>query len=584
MRYSCSILVSAALASVAAAPGRAAENYDVHFIGAPEGFAEKLALVSTLAQEARSYPTSAAIRLAGRNDLEPLVKALQAGGYYAAQVSFKMTVYDGDAGKAQAVFDIKPGPKFMIDEHRIVYRDEQVGARPQAFEGFGVATSDEATGASLKKNQDAALAALWRNGYPTARSIGRRAEADLDAGRATAVYEFESGPRAVFGEAEITGTARTKDDYLRKLMTWTPGDRYDKGKLLDYRDRLASTGVFSSIDVAPGAPDAAGVAPVIVDVSERKRRTIGAGVSFSTAEGPGARLFFEYRNLFGAGETARVDLEGSEVQQSVNFSINKPMPTLPGSVFGDLQFINQTTDSFDARTVALSGGFSKHWLKDRLETRGGVAFETSKIQQDGIEERTYLFSLPLSAIWDTEDDPLKLEKGVRASFIVTPYTGSDTFTRAEFNARSRLHFGSDKRFTIAGRTRVGATFGSSLSDLPANKRYFSGGGASVRGYDFQAVGPLDEDNDPIGGRSVVEAAIEARARVTQNIQVAAFMDAGAVNSDSLPDIAGDYFSGVGGGLRYMTPIGPIRFDVAMPLERREPDRAVQFYISLGQPF
>ena len=577
-------LAATSAASAAIFPAWAANNYSVRFENAPADFEQKLVLISSLTLEARPYPTMAAIRRAGRADIDPLTKALQAGGYYAADVRFELSIAEGAEGQAEAIFYIEPGPKFRIDDHRVVYSDQQATARPQTFDALGVSVTENSEGAALKANQDNFVAALWRNGYPSARSVGRYADANLAAGAAGAVYTFESGPRAVFGEPEITGAERTDEAYLRKLMTWAPGEQYDKEKLLTYRDRLATTGIFDSIDVAPGAPDESGVARVLVDVSERKRRTIGAGLSFSTAEGPGARLFFEYRNLFGAGETARVELEGTEVQQRVNFNINKPMPTLPGSVFGDLSFINETTDSYDARTVEISGGFSKFWLGDRLETRGGGGFETSKIRQDGNEERTYLFSLPLAAIWDTEEDPLKLEKGVRASFIVTPYTGTDTFTQAELNARSRVNFGADNRFTIAGRTRLGATFGSSLTDLPVNKRYFSGGGASVRGYDFQAVGPLDPDGDPIGGRSVIEAALEARAKVTKNIQLAAFIDAGAVTADSIPDVTGDYLTGVGGGVRYSTPIGPVRLDVAFPLEKRETDRAVQFYISLGQAF
>ena len=323
---------------------------------------------------------------------------------------------------------------------------------------------------------------------------------------------------------------------------------------------------------------------MIVSLGERKRRTIGAGVSFSTIEGPGGRLFFEYRNLFGAGESARATIEATEIEQSIQFDFNKPMPTFPGSLFTTFNFSNQTTNAFNARTVSLSGGASKRWLDNRLETIGGIGVETSKIEQNNIEERTFFFSLPLTAVWDTEDDPLALEKGARAAVNITPFTGTDTFTRTEFNGRSRVHFGGRQRFTLAGRARLGSIFGSSLGDLPINQRFFSGGGASVRGFDFQSVGPLDANDDPIGGRSVIEAAIEARAKIMNNIQLAAFVDVGSVSDNSVPDFAGDYFTGIGGGVRYVTPIGPIRADVALPLNRRDSDRAVQVFLSLGQPF
>jgi translocation and assembly module TamA len=200
------------------------------------------------------------------------------------------------------------------------------------------------------------------------------------------------------------------------------------------------------------------------------------------------------------------------------------------------------------------------------------------------EERIYYVSTPVSATWDTEDDPLALNSGARLTLAVTPYAGSDSFTRAEWSARSRIRFGPDDRLTLAGRMRAAATFGSPLEELPVNKRVYAGGGSSVRGYDFQAVGPLDPAGVPIGGRSAIEAAIEARARATRTIEIAGFIDAGAVSARSLPEITGDYLAGAGAGVRYLSPIGPIRFDFALPLEKRANDRAVQFYISIGQPF
>ena len=578
------IRTAGAAALLIASAAQAADGYSVEFKGAPDGLEETLAKVSVLARGDRSLPTAAAIRRLAREDVKTLKNALTAAGYYGANVSFSLQLGEGDEDKL-VTFAIEPGPAFEVTTYKIVYSDEGDAKRPASLEALDIKADGSAEGARLQALQQQAMTALWDRGYPAAKMTARRADADLDAGTATAVFTFESGPRATFGDVEIDGALRTEPDFLRKLRTWEEGEEFERSKLVTYRDRLAATGLFGSIDVAPGAPDpATGAAPVIVTVDERKRRTIGAGLSYSTSEGPGGRLFFEYRNLFGAGETARVELEGNAVEQALQFDVRKPLPELPGEIFGQLGFTNETTDAFDARSVDIGAGLTKRWLDDRLETRGGVAFETSKIRQDDIEERTYFFSVPLSAVWNTEDDPLFLSRGERVALAVTPYTGSDTFTRAEFTARSRVNFGGGDQFTVAGRTRIGATFGSSLAGLPLNKRLYAGGGSSVRGFDFQAAGPLDADNDPIGGRSVVEAAIEARAKVTKNIQLAAFADAGNVDSNSLPDFTGNYFVGVGGGVRYFTAIGPIRADFAIPLDKRESDSDFQLYISLGQPF
>lgn len=572
-----------------ASAAHAAENYVVVYDGAPAGLADKLEKMTNLSLERRPYPTAAAIRRVGEEDLAIVRRALSAAGYYGAKAQFRVEG-DGGGARLRAVFEIEPGEKFRIVEHVIEFRDAADAERPASYAAAKISVSDRADGATLEANQQRFLSALWAGGYPAARIVARRAEARLVDGTASAIYVFESGPRAVFDGVDIEGAARTDADFLAKLKTWEDGALFDREKLVAYRDRLADTGLFSTIEVAPGAVEDGGVAPVRVAVTERKRRTIGAGVSYSTSEGPGGRLFLEYRNLFHRGERARAEIKGTEVSQSITLDAAKPLPGFPGSAFANFAFINETTDAFDARSIEISGGLAKNWLDDRLETRAGLALETSKVEPALSptaairEERNYFVSAPLSATWDTEDDPLALKRGARASIFATPYFGSDQFTRLEAVARSRVNFGADDRFTLAGRLRVAATAGQALRTLPVNKRVFAGGGSSVRGYDYQAVGPLDPGGVPIGGRSAIEAAIEARALVVTRVQLAAFVDAGAVYAESFPKFGGDYLVGAGVGVRYLSTIGPIRLDVATPLDQRPTDRDFQVYISLGQPF
>ncbi|MEM9707034.1 MAG: BamA/TamA family outer membrane protein [Pseudomonadota bacterium] len=560
-----------------------AENFKAVIEGAPSPLGATLRTVSSLTNGSRTAPTASAARRLAKNDVAALTQAMKAAGYYAAEANFRLED-DGDKDR-RVVFEVTPGAAFKIRTYELVYTDDQEDGqedgRPDSLEALNVAAADGAAGATIAATQAAVLSALRNNGYPNARAIGRRVRADLAAGTATAIVEFESGQRAVFGDAEVSGLEKTNEAYLQRLKNWEVGAPFDLDTVIAYRDRLGATGLFSDLDVTPGARDETGVAPVLVTVSERKRRTIGGGVTFSTVEGPGGRLFFEQRNVFGAGEIARAEINATQIQQSLLLDLNKPMPGFPGAAFGQASLINQTTESFDALTIAVAAGLSKRWLDDRLTTQAGVAFETARITQDGVSERTFLVSAPLSAIWNTETDPLALSRGALASLSATPFTGSDTFTQFDFNARSRVNFGAA---TIAGRTRLGATVGASLDDLPLTQRFFAGGGSSVRGFGFQEAGPLDEEERPIGGRSIFEAAVEARYKVFGPVQLAAFIEAANISEGVTPDFGGDYFVGVGGGARYITPIGPIRLDIAFPLEKRETDASFQLFVSLGQPF
>lgn len=583
-----SLILSVSAATLLAAGAASAAGYAVRYDGAPPELRGKLEKLTDLSLRRRDYPTTASLRQAAESDREVIRRALLASGYFDPAVGY--TIDDGADRSAVVVFAIEPGALFKIDRHVVVYKDDVSTDRPESFDAAGVDVSSRADGATLEDNQRRFLDHLLSEGYPRAKIVSRRAEARLSAGVADAIYEFESGPRAKFDGVEVIGARKTKADFIAGMKTWEDGAFFNRGDLVDFRDDLAKTGLFTSIEVDAGDIDPEGTAPVRVTLEERKQRTIGAGVSYSTSEGPGGRLFLEYRNLAGRGERARAEIEATEVRQAFDVDFNKPLPRFPGSAFANLSFVSDTTDAFNARSLEIGAGFAKRWLDDRLETRAGLALETSSVESrlriaPGVaDERTYLVSVPISATWDTEDDPLKLSSGARASLFVIPYTGTDQFTRLELVGRTRRQFGADDRFTVAGRVRVAATAGSPLQSLPVNKRIFSGGGSSVRGYDFQAVGPLDADGRPIGGRSAVEAAVEARAKVFGPFQLAAFADAGAVYAESFPDFTGDYLVGAGGGVRYLSPIGPIRLDVAAPLEKRPTDRDFQFYISLGQPF
>ncbi len=580
-------VLTAALAAQdgADAPDR---SYETVIEGAPEGMKGKLELISELVKNNRNYPTSAALRRAARRDVDAFNEALQNAGYYAGSADFELI--PGENGETpRVVFTIAAGEPFRITGYNILYRDEAEG-RPQTLEEADIKTEGEADGATLRNKQEAFLAYLWNNGYPDAAIVTRRVLAELDKGEAEAVFIFESGPRAKFGKPVIDGGEHIDPSFLSRMKTWEEGEEFERAKMTAYADRIRKTGIFSSVQVSAGKTDENGVAPIIVEVQERKRRTVGVGVSYSTAEGPGGRIFFEHRNIFGNGENARLELKGSQVEQAANLSFTRPWPKIDGEAFANAAFSNETTDAFDARSVELSGGVSKKWLNDNLETRGALAFETTRIRNTSIDvrtnqdERNYFVSTPLSVIWNSEDDLLNPRKGFRASFNVTPYMGSDYFTQSELAARSRVHFGENDVVTLAARMALGATFGSSFTELPLNKRYYAGGGGSVRGYSFQEAGPLDADGDPLGGRSKVEGAFEARVKVINNLQIAGFIDAGSVSTKSIPDFTDEYFIGVGGGVRYFTPIGPIRLDVAVPLDKRETDRGFQIYIALGQPF
>jgi translocation and assembly module TamA len=243
--------------------------------------------------------------------------------------------------------------------------------------------------------------------------------------------------------------------------------------------------------------------------------------------------------------------------------------------------------AFDRDRVLGFVGIERRFAEG-VTTGAGVQVERTHIVED-TGDRTYTLSgLPLFARRDAVDDLLDPTRGNREALTVTPYVGelgSDlTFVSSRLSGSAYHRFDDKGRFVLAGFAALGSIVGESRDALPEDKRLYAGGGGSVRGYGFQRVGPLDADGEPIGGRSSIELGLELRVRVTETIGVVPFIEAGNVYEPSFPDLGSGLLYGAGLGFRYYTPIGPVRLDIAVPLDRRPSDDPFQIYISLGQAF
>ena len=199
-----------------------------------------------------------------------------------------------------------------------------------------------------------------------------------------------------------------------------------------------------------------------------------------------------------------------------------------------------------------------------------------------------LVSLPARLDWDTSDDRLDPSRGGRLKVQNEPFVdtlGEDLrFNRSRVDYAHYLQVHEQPQVVLAGRGAVGTLFGASRENVPASERFYAGGGGSVRGFGYQLAGDLDSKDKPLGGRSLIEMSGEVRVRVTETIGAVAFVDAGTTYASTVPDFDEPLRVGVGPGLRYFSPVGPIRADLGFPLDPRDKDDTFQFYISLGQAF
>jgi translocation and assembly module TamA len=605
-----------ALAALVAACGGSAEDqnaiefarpetaiaYEVEATGAPSEridalLRESLEVFRRQGDGAQSF---AYLRRRAQGDVETVRRILRSFGYYLGDARVELTALapeetaetDPEAA-ALVTVTVEPGPQFTLARHDL--RLTGAGERPPPeldAAAFGSPVGGGAVAGEILAAESAAAAALRRDGRPWARVAGRSAVADLEAHTIEIETEIAAGPFAVYGETRIEGIDGVKPDYIDSYRPWTPGEPVDEEALRAFQQDLIETNLFNAISVRPPEAAPAGDGPVEIAIAgvEGPRRTVSAGARWSTDVGPSGRARYRNRNLFGANETVNVELDVGLEEQRFDLRYREPQFLRPGQDFlAGFNLRSIESDAFDEQAATLTVGLERA-LSDTLTVGAGGLLEAS-ITDDGTGEETfYLAGLPFFVAHDDTDDTLNPTEGLKARLDLTPFAGygdeGDVPIFTRIDARASTYFALDdaRRYVLAARGRAGSILAESLSDVPAGKRLYSGGGGSVRGYAERAIGPQDDDDDPTGGLSVLELGAEMRARVWGDLGVAGFVEAGAVSEEQYPTFADGAQVAAGLGLRYHSPVGPIRVDFAMPLNPRDSDESFQFYLAIGQAY
>jgi translocation and assembly module TamA len=416
----------------------------------------------------------------------------------------------------------------------------------------------------------------------------------------------DPGPRAGIGEIAVQGLQNVDPAVVRSFIYTEPGDPYSPAELASMRKSILQIEALSSVRIREGETlDAYGNLPLFVDVTERQPRVIGASAQYSTTDGPAVRAYWAHRNLFGGAERLRFEgsvfyltEDGGRPEENDDwdwadlggrFRANFLKPALWGSrndLLIDALVERDRTEGYTSRLANVSAGI-RHRFSETFSVQGGIEAERGQTS-DVLGQIDYtLVGLPVSLTYDSTDNLLNPTKGYRLLASVTPYPGflgsSVSMTVARGTASAYYSLDEESRYVLAGRLGLGSIVGADLEDIPANRRFFAGGGGSVRGFRYRTLGPTFLGS-PIGGRSLLEGSLEARIKITDTIGIVPFVDAGTAFASSYPDFDERIRVAAGLGLRYYTSIGPIRLDVATPLNRERGDRNFAIYLGIGQAF
>ncbi len=553
------------------------------------------------------------IRRRGRDDVGTLTSVLHSEGYYDGSVEFSLkepgtppsgaepTVdEDGQPSveakpePAKLVFTVDEGPRFTFDRIVVNVIGTPEDYQKPALAPLGLVQGAPARADTVINAESEIVDQAKDGGRAFAKADNRRIIVDREAQTMDVTLNIDPGPLTPFGNVDFQGAKGIDEDWLEKRVNLTAGEAYSPERLRDARKSLTDTGLFSTVRaITPESLDGEDQLPVTFDVTPRKSRTIGFGAGYQTDEGLFGRAFWENRNIFGAGERLRIDGRVSQKRQNLSLNIRKPdTPFRNWDIVSNSVVGYENTDAFERRGIQTSLSVERPFGQGVTGSLG-IAYRLAEVQERGEEEdRVALLFFPARLDWDFSDNLLDPTKGGRVLINSTPFydtseRGADGtwFFKNEVTHTRYFEVIDDPRLVLAFRGRVGSIYGASREDIPADERFYAGGGGSVRGIPFQKAGPLDEDDDPIGGRSLLELSGEIRYRITPEIGLVAFVDAGTVYDSVLPDFDNDLEVGVGPGLRYITPIGPLRVDVGFPVNRRKGvDDLFQLYVSIGQAF
>ena len=572
-----------------------------------EEFLERFSSLSTI-RDLEDDDNLARLTAQARADEELLMQLLDVYGYFDSQVV--RTVGNVDAGtdsdldRPAVRFDIIPGQRYRVGAIDLGNLEASGDQYPSLRASYEIQTGDYLSLDKIEEEQFDLDTELGESGFPFATIDApsllvdhAREEGDID-------MPVEPGGRYAFRNVVSSDPDFLSSEHLTRIARWDAGDIYRRSDELDLRRAMLATGLLGSVELTPvvvqePTGDEPGVVDIEADLTQAPLRTIAGSIGFGTEEGIRLEGSWEHRNLFPPEGMLRVRGIAGTQEQLAGVTFRK------NNFYGRDRILTVDAfastidyDAYDARTASLIGTYervSTLLFQKAFSWSVGVelvASQESERAADGREldrETYFIAALPLYAQLDSSDDLLDPTEGWRLSGRLSPEISDNEgvqsfYLRSQVDASYYQSVGEDT--VLAGRVRVATIPGAPLEAIAPSRRLYAGGGGSVRGYGYREIGPLNDTGDPIGGRSLVELSAEARIGtgfMDGAISVVPFVDVGTVGLDPTPDFETIKF-GAGVGVRYDTGFGPLRLDVAVPLNPGPNDNWIAVYVALGQAF
>jgi translocation and assembly module TamA len=549
-----------------------------------------------------------------RTDRETLQQVLRVYGYYDAQV-YQTLGGLGERAEGEAAgpvdvekvvvrYDVQPGPQYHVG--KIALGDlAATGSDYEALRGaFKLNTGDAINSDRIVAERLSLQSAMGETGYAFAKVGEPDLLIDHERREGDLTVPVTPGGVYAFGKINSSREKFLSSRHLQRIARFDPGERFKRSEVDDLRQAILATGLVSSVtvearEVASPAAGQPGTVDVDVKVTPGPLRTIAGLVGYSSGEGFRVEASWEHRNFFPPEGMVRVRVVAGTQEQLAGLTFRRNNFLTRDLVLNaDLYARNQTSSAFEARTVSFTAGierqqtllFQKPWVFSAgLEILATGERDAAAILASERRKTYFIGALPMRAAYDGSDNLLDPTRGFRVGLRVSPEVSvlngvRSSYGKAQFDASYYQPMG--EKLVVAGRVRFGTIVGTDITNIAPSRRFYAGGGGSVRGYGFQLIGPRDTAGEPSGGRALSEFSLEARVKtglLGGAVSLVPFVDAGAVDTTSTPRLR-DIKIGAGIGLRYQTNFGPIRIDLGTPLNPSKGDSRIGVYVALGQAF
>lgn len=533
---------------------------------------------------------------AAQADYRRMLTALYNEGFYGPTVSILVDGREAAAippvgGPSQVqsiVIRVDPGPSFTFG------RAEVAPLAPGTDLPEEFAAGNSARTAVIRQSVRAGLEGWQEAGFARADVAEEDVVAVHPQQRLDVAIGLAPGRRYTFGPLQVSGNEDVRTRRIVQIAGLPTGEVYDPDALRRATERLRRTGAFSSVVLREAETDGPGdTLPVTAEVVEQAKRRIGFGIEVSSIDGLGVSAFWLHRNLLGGAERFRVDaevdqigLDGDRPDFGLDLSFTRPGTFgLDRDLYATLEFEDVVDELIEVRGAEAELGLTQ-LVGDDLTLSAGLGLRYAEIKTSLFDLEYLLVTLPLSARLDRRDDEFDPSSGYYIDADVTPFFGienAEDGVRLFTDARYYHSFGAEERFTFAGRLQLGSVSGPQGVNAPSDFLFYSGGGGTVRGQQYQSLG-VEVEGGEIGGNSFLGTQLEARIGITDAIEAVAFYDYGMVGTDTFVDEDSPSHAGAGLGVRYKTGVGPIRVDLATPASGDDAGDSVELYIGIGQAF